>query len=503
MEYRNPVISGFYPDPSVIRVEDDYYLVTSTFEYFPGVPVFHSKDLVNWTQIGHCLNRKSQLNLDKIRCSGGIFAPTLRYHKGVFYMVTTNVDGGGNFYVYTDDPKGEWSDPIWVDSNENLGFDPSLLFDGDKVYYHRRYGESVVQTEIDIDTGELLKPMQKIDTGRCSSDIEGPHLYKIGNYYYLLAAEGGTRRGHMITIARSKDPYGPFERCGHNPILTHRHESGTTIRDTGHGELIEDKDGNWWIMFLGTRHYSYDGFTHLGRETFLAPVEWIDDWPVVNSNKSVEVNMNVPNRKDIAKQNLTFGIHENFDNKKLHMSFNYIRNPIESNYNLDNKNKRLGLLGSKFRLIDEDAVTFFGVRQKHFNSIVQVNIDFNPIKDNEEAGVVAVMNSSQYYALGIRYKGRKREIFVRRYMQDISIIAASQIIDDGEVSLIIKSDKDKYHFYYIDDGEERYLTSALCKYLSSELSGGFTGVYLGMYATGNGKESNTWAYFRSFVYRGE
>lgn len=503
MKYKNPVISGFYPDPSVVRVGDDFYLVTSTFEYFPGVPIFHSKNLVNWTQIGHCLTRKSQLDLTKIPCSGGIFAPTIRYHDGIFYMVTTNVHGGGNFYVYTTDPAGEWSDPIWLDQGEKLSFDPSFLFDDDKVYYHRREGESIVQAEIDIKTGKLLTDIKKIDIGRCSPDIEGPHLYKINDWYYLMCAEGGTRKGHMETIARSKNPYGPFERYPHNPILTQRDLTDAFIRDTGHAELIEDASGNWWVMFLGTRQYNYDGFTTLGRETFLASVTWQDGWPIVNNDKRIKTDMVVDNIDIKVSERKSVFIPQDFDTEIIPMEFNYVRNPVEVNYSLTERTGWLALKGSEVCLDDNDAVTFLGRRQQHFNCKASTLLDFSPNHDNEEAGIVAFMNSVQYYALGIKKYNDKRRLFVRRCMEDLSVEVASITIDDGNVELIIEADKDKYSFYYSIKGEDQKLAAtAMCKYLASEITDGFTGVYLGMYATGNGKKSTSTAYFDYFNYWG-
>src|SRR5665647_274765 len=179
--YTNPVISGFNPDPSVCRVDEDYYLVTSSFEYFPGVPVYHSRDMVNWQQIGYCLERKEQLNLDGMGLWQGIYAPVIRYHDGLFYMITTLVGGGGNFYVTATDPAGPWSDPVWVDEGQ---FDPSLFFDDDgKVYYTRRGPTGIVQAEIDLKSGKLITPMKEIARGFISRDAEGPHLYKINGWY--------------------------------------------------------------------------------------------------------------------------------------------------------------------------------------------------------------------------------------------------------------------------------------------------------------------------------
>jgi xylan 1,4-beta-xylosidase len=280
--FHNPVIRGFHPDPSICRVGDDYYLAVSSFEFFPGVPLFHSRDLVNWRKIGHALTRQSQLDLSQARCSQGIFAPTLRHHEGTFYLTTTNVGGGGNFLVTATDPAGPWSDPVWIDRD---AFDPSLFFDDDgRVYYTRREGQRIAQAEIDVRSGRLGTPLRIIADAFSSTDAEGPHLYKSNGFYYLLCAEGGTGYGHMVTIGRSRSPWGPFESCPWNPILTHRHVIPSPIRYTGHGDLVQTPDGAWWMVFLGTRHHPRRGYCFhvLGREVFLAPVTWRDDWPIVN-----------------------------------------------------------------------------------------------------------------------------------------------------------------------------------------------------------------------------
>lgn len=253
--YKNPVIPGFYPDPSVCRVGNDYYLVTSSFEYFPGVPVFHSKDLINWKQIGHCLTRDSQLNLDKCYFSAGIYAPTIRYHDGVFYMVTTNVSGSGNFYVSATDPAGEWSDPIWVKQG---GIDPTLFWDDDGTCYFMSNGGfegGTAISKIDIATGKLLSEPVTVWLGEGGRFPEAPHIYKKDGYYYLLIAEGGTEYAHAVTIARSKNIFGPYESCPSNPILTHskRSAQNSPIQGVGHADLIQAHDGSWWAVFLGFR----------------------------------------------------------------------------------------------------------------------------------------------------------------------------------------------------------------------------------------------------------
>jgi xylan 1,4-beta-xylosidase len=292
--YRNPVLPGFHADPSVCRVGDEYYLVTSTFEYFPGVPIFKSRDLVHWRLIGHCLTRASQLPLAGAKSSQGIFAPTIRHHDGIFYLVTTNMSSGGSFYVTARDPAGEWSEPVWLNET-TWSMDPSLFFDDDgKVYYTRHGGGErggVVQAELDLASGQLKSDVQPIWPGTGGIWPEGPHLFKIAGRYYLLISEGGTSYDHMLTVARADSPWGPFEPCPHNPILAHRPRTGHPIQATGHADLVQAQNGTFWLVLLGIRPTN-GPYHHLGRETFLAPVVFDRaGWPVVNGGAGIEFEM--------------------------------------------------------------------------------------------------------------------------------------------------------------------------------------------------------------------
>ncbi len=505
MKYRNPIIPGFYPDPSICRVGKDYYLVTSTFQYFPGVPIFHSTDLINWTQIGHCLTRASQLPLSKTRSSGGIFAPTIRYHDGLFYMVTTNVTNGGHFYVYTDNPAGEWSEPIWVDQG---GIDPSLFFDDDgKVYFTSTAGfgspkQGIYQSEIDIKTGKRLTEIKFIWSGTGGRCPEAPHLYKIDNTYYLMIAEGGTEYGHMVTIARSNSPWGPFESCPHNPILTHRNKTFHPIHGTGHADIVEDVNGNWWMVFLAFRTTGGD-YHHLGRETFLAPVEWNEEgWPVVNDNGTVELVMD--SDKMQAEQVLMGPVLDHFDEPKLDFQWNYIRNPYMSSYSLSERKGWLRLYGTEITLNDVDSPTFIGRRQQHFNCRARTLLDFHPRQKNEEAGLSVLMDEKHHYEIAIVGDCEGRKVIVRRTIGKLSAVVAEEPIDDGPVVLEVRADKNEYYFQYaVGDNKLKEIANGETKYLSSEVAGGFTGVYMGLYATGNGKGNSIPADFDWFQYTPE
>ena len=287
-----PIVPGFYPDPTICRVGDDYYLAHSSFEYFPGVPIWHSRDLLRWTQIGHILTRRSQFVRGDGRPSNGIYAGTLRHHEGRFWYITTNVSDydAGQLIVQADDPAGPWTEPVRVP--EAIGIDPDLAWDNDGQCYLTWKAMSftegeigILQARLDPATGRLLGSAYPVWQGSGLDAAEGPHLYPVNGVWYLILAEGGTERGHAVTIARGPHPYGPFESCPANPILSHR-SSIHPIQNTGHADLVSTPDGGWAAVYLGARpRGSTPGFQVLGRETFLAGVSWVDGWPVFDEDR--------------------------------------------------------------------------------------------------------------------------------------------------------------------------------------------------------------------------
>ena len=500
MKYTNPIIPGFHPDPSVCRVGEDYYLVNSSFEYFPGVPVYHSRDLMNWRQIGHCLTRESQLPLRGVKPSDGIYAPTIRYHEGRFYMVTTNMTGGGNFYVWTEDPAGEWSEPIWV---AQRGIDPSLLFDNGKVYFTSNGTgwapvRGAYQCEIDIATGKQFTESKFLWPGTGGSYPEAPHLYHIGDWYYLTLAEGGTAECHMVTISRSRDPYGPFETCPHNPILTHR-SLMNDIHSTGHGDLFEDHHGNWWIVFLGYRYGEYS-WHHLGRETYLAPVEWIDGWPVVNGGEKVLCTMEV-DRPMAPHPWPAISECDDFNSATLDPCWNHLRNPDPSLYSLTERPGSLRLSCAKPSLDDLDSPAFIGRRQEHLECEISTLIDFTPTSENEEAGLTVMADNRHHCVLAITLLGGKRCAVVRRRIGSLSAEVACEELPEGPVELAVLADKTTYRFLAGVPGSLRELATAETRYVSTQVAGGYTGVYFGLYATASGEVSGSKAFFDRFDYR--
>ena len=483
MQYTNPVIKGFYPDPSVCYANGKYYLVSSSFQYFPGVPLFESEDLVNWNQIGHVLTRKSQVMLEKIASSGGVFAPTIRYNNGRFYMVTTNDTTHENFYVYTDDIYGEWSDPITVEQN---GIDPSLLFDGDHVYFMSNGSDDngqwgVVQCEIDIATGKKISPCRCIWKGSGGRFLESPHMYHIGDSYYLMAAEGGTEYGHMITYAKSDSVWGPFENYPDNPVLTNRNKAPYIIQGVGHGDLIQDKYGDWHIVCLGFRQiHIWRAYHILGREVFMAPVTFHEDgWFTVGKDGTMEFSYET--RGDFLQDRKECYTFENTD---WNIDWCYMRHPVPENYELYEDTAVLH--GTDVTLDHVDSPTFLGIRQRDFNMNLEVDVSI----DDGEAGITVYSCENEHYEVAVRKAEEGYEALLRLNIGGLKQVQKIQNLSEHKARLRVICDGQNY-FFSVKQGndtgkesEEVFLGSGQTKYVSKEVSEGFTGVILAMYAIG-------------------
>lgn len=482
MKIQNPIIRGFYPDPSICKAEGKYYIACSSFQYFPGVPVFESEDLVNWKQIGHCLTRNNQVELHQVPSSGGVFAPTLRYHDGIFYMVTNNNTYNKNFYIFTKDICGEWSDPIFVDQE---GIDPSLLFDNGKVYFTSNGtgpdgNPCILQCEIDVETGEKLTESIPVWGGNGGRYLESPHLYHIGGWYYLMAAEGGTEYGHMITYARSREPFGPFESFAGNPVLTNRNLGGnqSIIQGIGHGDLIEDGKGNYFIVCLGFRQIGeWQPYHHLGREVYLAPVYWQEDgWFTAGEKGIVTEWLDA----DIVADSQKEGLYDIFpeDMNPENPRWCYLRDYHRENYRFESG--VLKLKGTEITLDEADTPTFMGIRQSEFDTQLKVTIGGNA----GEAGITFYMDEDQHYDLAVIRTGGVSKAVLRVTVGDVhEILKEIELPEDsGEIRLEADSDSLKYYFYLRDGKERVFLGNARTKYLSSEVAGGFTGVVMGLYA---------------------
>ncbi|WP_438446062.1 glycoside hydrolase family 43 protein [Gorillibacterium sp. sgz5001074] len=521
MKYRNPVLPGYYPDPSVIRVGLDYYMVTSTFEYFPGVPVFHSRDLVTWRQIGHVLTRRSQVDLLSRKSSAGIYAPTIRHHNGTFYMITTDVRGIGNFYVTASDPAGPWSDPVPVPHGN---IDPSLFFDDDgKVYVTTQMGEGldshIIQYEIDIKTGEARSEPVAIFHGDGGVWCEGPHLYKIHGVYYLIAASGGTGKDHREIVGRSTSPYGPFEPMS-RPMLTHNGLPEHPFQNLGHAELVEDHRGGWWAFFLGTRPVE-GRYSVLGRETFLAPVTWTEDgWPMVDSNEGTVGALmeaeELPERLPPGYDADAPSVHRTVfsPDQELGPEWCYVRREPEAGaVSLAARPGWLALAGGRDTLSAGagHAAHYLCRRQQHRRARLETAMDFRPLQAGDRAGLAVRISDRTHYTLTL---GQAEEpggglavtvaSSVRGEVRTEAVAPVSPGSDGAPLRLAIRADAEVYEFLCSGDGETWTRLCALpACHLSSEYDSGFTGVTLGLYAVspGSGSERAT-AYYRYAEYLG-
>ncbi|WP_438348638.1 glycoside hydrolase family 43 protein [Paenibacillus sp. FA6] len=524
--YKNPVLPGFHPDPSVIRVNDDYYMAVSSFEYYPGLPIFHSRNLSEWKQIGHALTRKSQLDLSSRQSSEGIYAPTLRHHEGVFYLITTDVYGIGNFFITAEKPEGPWSDPILIPPYGNI--DPSLFFDDDgKVYVTIQKGADqeshIIQYEMDISTGKALSEPVVVARGDGGVWTEGPHLYKINDFYYITCACGGTGLDHRVLVYRARTPYGPFEMMPH-PMLTHNQLADHPFQNLGHAELIEDSNGDWWTLFLGVR--PVDGqYSVLGRETFLAPVIWTEDgWPTVDNNegtvqqdmivnrlgKNPEVNdadEGQANESQIMGSDISgsgsgsIGWRDDFDEEQLHHRWAFIRTLQEERVSLSESPGHISLKGNRHGLKDAEPSLFVGVRQQHRCMAVSSELLFAPQVDGEEAGLAVRLNEQGHLTLGIRrVNGNRVLTAVAVDRGEASILGEIPVLED-RMGLRILSQEREYELAYSTDGSTwNTLATVAANIVSPERNGGFTGALIGLYATGNGVDSKTSAYYNYFDY---
>lgn len=461
MKYTNPVIPGYHPDPSICCVGSDFYLVNSTFEFFPGVPIYHSTNLVNWDLAGHCLTRREQLELDGCRNSGGIYAPTIRWHKGTFYMITTNVTDRGNFVVHTNDIRKEWSNPAWINQG---GIDPSLFWDDDDRCYYCSTGildgvRGIVAFEIDPMTGEILSDKKIISTGCGGQCAEGPHIYKRNGYYYLMIAEGGTEYAHRETLQRSDSIWGPYGACPDNPIISHKEYKKSEIQATGHADLVEDQNGNWWMVFLGIRRFSHALLHNLGRETFLAPVTWNEDgWPVVgnNGNGTVELEMEAPLPGVPAP--VDHGIHIDFHQSELDARLFYTRNPQKENYIYNSAAGELKLIGTDVTINEPGASpTILSFCQPQFTTTVTTQI-VPALTDARRCGMAAYYNNDYHYEIYVGNETPEDGTTVKyigfyKHIHDMGvelarILLPEHLTEQDRLLIKIDTDREKYTFSY-------------------------------------------------------
>lgn len=456
-EYLNPILAGFYPDPSIVRVDDAYYLVHSSFAYSPGIPIFRSEDLVHWTQLGHVLTRPSQLPLDGLPISRGVFAPTIRHDDGTFYVICTLVDAGGNFLVTAEDPAGPWSDPVWLPFD---GIDPSIFFDDDGRVYITNNGPPDYEPlyeghralwiqEYDPDAGEMIGPRRVIVDGGVDIEeepiwIEAPHIFQVDGTYYLIAAEGGTGYDHSQVVFRSADVFGPYEPYEGNPILTQRHldpDRPYPVTSAGHADFVQLPTGDWWAVFLATRPYA-GGHYNTGRETFLLPVAWPDDgWPVILEGDAtvpyVHARPDLPAQPapDVPK-NGNFTYRDDFDGDALLPYWTFIRTPDRPWHRV--QGGWLSIRGRDATLGSLAQPSFVGRRQQHAHAAVSTAMRYRSTREGGHAGLAAFQNRQHFYLLAVARVDDATVVQLQRAAGGDPEVIASAPIDlpeDGPVYL--------------------------------------------------------------------
>jgi alpha-N-arabinofuranosidase len=527
--FENPILSGGYPDPSICRVGDDYYMVNSTFEYFPGLPIHHSKDLVNWELIGYGLHRENQcngaVNLVDVNSNGGIHAPTIRYHEGTFYIITTNVyydpnkkenpTDFVNFMITAKSPEGPWSEPHVLEGAP--GIDPDIFFDDDgKVWYVGTHspenpnfdgeGEIWLQ-EIDMENWKLTGERNYLWRGACGGVwVEGPHMYKRDGRYYLMVAEGGTSFNHAVMIAVSDDIKGPYLSNPRNPILSSRHLTyDFWVNSTGHADLIELADGRWYMVALGIRG-DIDRRSNMGRESHLIPVQWEREpfewqeikyeWPVCAPQTGrVERINTVPFEN--TKQKIKTQFNDDFQSESLKLEWNFRRVPLENTYSLTEREDHLRLFAHPNVIKERGRASLMGFRQKQSLFNYQAKMSFKTREKGVEAGLSLFQKDDNH--INFTVERRNKSYFLKLTLKAHD--TATKVLEEkelegykGDILLKVSGTKDSYTFEYALGAEDEFKSLASLEN-NHLISRGYTGAYLGLYATSNGNKTKAFADF--------
>jgi len=505
--YHNPVLAGFHPDPSVVRVGARYYLVTSSFAYFPGLPVFESADLVHWRQIGNVIDRPGQMDFDGLGVSRGLYAADISHHAGTWYVVGTLVDGGGNFIVSAKDPAGPWSDPVWLTGVD--GIDPALFIDADGSAWLLNNGppegeplyaghRAIWMQQFDLAGLRPVGPRRVlVNGGRDLAArpvwIEGPHLYRHAGWYVLSCAEGGTGPEHSQVVFRSRSRWGPYLPAKHNPILTQRDlpaGRAEPVVNAGHADLVQAADGSWWALFLASR--AWGGMHYAtGRETWLLPVRWEDGWPrILDAGQVIPRRPALPAFAPVARPGgqapLSGNFHwrDEFDGPRLDPAWLQLRAPRTAWADLAARPGTLTLHAQDAGLDSRHNPSFLARRQQHL--VFDASTALEPPADADTlAGLAAFQNETHWFVLGAQRRGADLEISLRRRDgADERVLARRQVRPGATLKLRIRGAEGRYGFAFDADGQGwRWLrTEVDARLLGSDVAGGFTGAVLGPFA---------------------
>lgn len=529
--FKNPILAGGYPDPSICRVGNEFIMVNSSFEYFPALPIHKSKDLVNWELAGHGLNRleqvSGQINLIDVQSNGGIHAPTIRFHNGKYHIITTNVyydeikqrATATNFIITSSKPEGPWSNPIIIKGAP--GIDPDIFFDDDgRVWYTGNHqpldptfnGETEIwMQELDPNSFQLIGQRFFVWRGACGGVwAEGPHIYKKDGNYYLLIAEGGTSFNHSIMVAVSDTISGPYVSNERNPIFSSRHLSyDNWVHSTGHGDLVELEDGRWYVMMLGVRG-DVKRKSNMGRETFIAPVSWEIEpydwkerkivWPVIAPQTGKILKNNPMIFSETTPNKETYFV-DNFNDTNLGLAWNRRRAPMQKMIDLASNPGSLRLYTNHNKLQERKRANFTGIKQTESDFSFETKMTFSRTSDSDEAGIAIVQKDNIFLSLTLKQSSDDIALELK-LMNEIQTSIASKKIDYNSkqpIQLKVESFNNKYHFYYaLENQKFQLLAEVAANHL---LSHGYTGAHIGLYATSNGQMSTGYVDFDRVEYK--
>lgn len=523
LKAQNPILSGFHPDPSILRVGEDYYLATSTFQWFGGVQLYHSRDLVNWEELPSPLSRLSQLDMHGNPNSGGVWAPCLSYCDGVFYLIYTNVKNfhgifkdTHNYLVTTTDLYGEWSDPVYLNSS---GFDPSLYHaeDGRKWLVNMRWDHRVEKNDFSGILIQEYSPVQKklvgepklIFKGTAIGATEAPHIYKKDDYFYLMLAEGGTMYNHGVQLARSKSLFGPYE-ADPRPLLTTRNNPERRYQRTGHASLIDTPDGDLYVAYLMGRPIGEKGRCILGRECAIAQVEWDNDgWLRLKDGGEVPPEEYTVNLKEHPYAQIPE--REELDFEVLPPHFKTLRIPLEEIGSLSERKGYLRLYGHE-SITSWNRQSMVARRLQHHNAEATIEMEFAPDDIQQMAGLTVFYDTYNFFYLYMSHDDELKENVLRVLVRDNlrfynPLNGAVSIGQSTKISLRVRINELTLKFSYSTDGITYHeIGGALdCSDLSDEAyidigHEGHTGTFIGMACqdlTGRAKHAD----FKSFSYK--
>ena len=510
-EFYSPILQGCYPDPSITKKGDDYYLVNSSFSMFPGVPIFTSKDLVNWKQVGHVLDRPSQLKVEKGGVSHGIYAPDIKYNKynDTFYMITTQIAGGvGNMVVKTKDPAKGWSE---VQKLNFDGIDPAIFFDDDGKAYivhndappkgtEKYQGHRIIKIwDYDLEKDQVVEGSDRIivnggvDLSQKPIWIEGPHLYKYKGKYYLMCAEGGTGGNHSEVIFIADSPKGPFVPAKNNPILTQRYfprDRKEKVDWAGHADLVEGPNGQWYGVFLAIRP-NVNNRVNKGRETFILPVDWSGTYPVFQ-NGLIPMKPKLKMPQGVQNQsgqngffpNGNFTYNDKLTDKNLDFRWIAMRGPRENFITATKTGVKVNPMETNIKALAPISSLFHRLQHEDFET--SVTLDFKPKSEKELAGITLYQSETFNYVFGITKKDKDFYIVLERTEKGSSKLIASEKISLGKtIKFQAVGEKDNISFNYSLDGN--YLKNlggpVSGDILSTDVASGFTGSLIGLYST--------------------